>query len=111
MAVNTQHTLVVRGVSVLVKSGLTVPTCRGLGYQGLAEPSAPISMRSPRDANPIANPDQRRFREQDLLAAAAAKRAGRLDGHPMLSRVAVNLGWQHSREPVVRSFGLASSAS
>jgi hypothetical protein len=76
MAMMTRNNLVLRSVTVR-EAGLTVETRRGLGYHGVAEPLAPISMRSPQDANPIPNPDQRRFREQEQLADTAAKRAGR----------------------------------
>jgi len=79
MAMKTLNTLVQRGVTVLVKSGRTVETRRGLGYHGVAEPLAPISMRSPWSGNPIQNPDQRQYQEQDQLDDTAAKRAGRLD--------------------------------
>ena len=110
MAVKTLENLVLRGVAVLVKDALTVETRRGLGYHGVVEPMVPISIRSPKPANPQANARLRQFPEQDSLADTAAKRAGRLDcqaGSPFHRGRRWSSAWRGSE---ASSFGLARAA-
>ncbi len=122
MAVKTLKTLVLRGVTVLVKGVVTVETRRGLGYHGTGEPPAPISMRS-LPAIPANNRARQSFAEQDQqdpLAATAAKRAGRLvcqAGSPLAakrswpwSKAKASRASAASRGSELRRLGLAITA-